>query len=195
MNANEYLSSLLSSIDARIAYERAKNAENENIVSTLTDIRKSCDHVAIAEVMLSASVDANTINKSERSNARFNVYAFEKIVNVARAASAASALNHYSRAILATAKKFAESELLMTHDDAQSACTLDIRVKDAKREKQIVKYQKHVSAKTAATQSSSSLNALKAFNVLTEKRDAANKVCFTINAESELTKKLLSSIN
>lgn len=189
---SEFRAQLIAAIDARAQYERDKNADNDSMQETLKDIRKSVDHDLIASVMLAANYDANRINRSERVNARYNVYAYEKDVNIARCAASVASLNHYTRAILLTAKSLKSADLKLTHDDAQSACSLSVKSSDAKREKLIVKYQKHTSAKTAATQSSSSINALQAFDILRETRDAANKVCYILNEENELTAKLLA---
>ena len=209
--ANEFKSAMLNAIASRFVYEAKKasaesnvevTSENANDVlkthntsmfETLDAIRKSASHDVIANIMFLANCDAERINRSERSNARYNVYAYEKDINIARCAASVERLNHYTKAILLTAKKFAEqeNELLLTHDDAQSACSLSVKSSDSKRERLIVKYQKHVSAKTASTQSSSSINALQSFNVLIETRDASNKVAYKLNMNSDLTQRLL----
>jgi hypothetical protein len=191
-NAVDYRNALLAAIDARASYELSKSAENDSMQETLKDIRKSVDHIDVCAVFFLANVDSNRINRAERVNARYNVYAYEKDVNIARAAMKVASLNHYTKAILLTAKRFAEHDLMLTHNDAQSACSLSVKTSNTSREKMIVKYQKHVSAKTAATQSSSSINALQSFNVLVETRDASNVVCYRLNVENELTQKLLS---
>lgn len=191
-NATEFKTALVAAIDARKAFEADKSAENANIQKTLDDIKKSVDHIKICETMFANNVDANLIMRKERVSDCFNVYAYQKVVNIARAANAAQALNHYTRAILLTAKAFANADMLLSHDDAKSACTLSHKVKDSKREKLINKYQKHVALSTANTQSSSSVNALQAYNVLIEKRDNANNVVYSLNTENELTHKLLA---
>ncbi|SER26744.1 hypothetical protein SAMN05216548_11434 [Faunimonas pinastri] len=188
-----YRASLIAAFDARATYESAKNSENTSMQNTLATMKKSVDHDAIASIMLAANVDATFINRAERSNARFNVYASEKVINVARACASAAQLNHYTRAILLTAQAFQNAELRMTHKDAISACSMSCK-SDAKREKIIVKYMKHVAANTASTQSSSSINALQMFDVLRETRDESNAICYTLNTESDVTKALLAKL-
>jgi hypothetical protein len=183
-----YKNELLSAIDSRAAYELAKNAENASMQATIKDLRKSVDHDAIASAMLASNVDAQFINRAERSNNRYNVYAAEKVVNVARYLAKAATLNHYSLAIVKAAIALQASDLLLTHADAVCVCSKDAKHKDAKRAK-IVKsahYDKHVSSNTASTQSSSSINALQTFNVLIEKRDAANVVAYELNKSHAL---------
>lgn len=186
----DFRSKLVKAFDARAAYESSKNADNDSIQKTLRDMRASVDNDMIAEVFAIANVDANFINRSERKTARFNVYSAQKVINIARAAKSAETLNHYTRAILASAIALSEHDMLINHRDAASACTLSVKT-DAKREKLLRKYQKHVAANTAATQSSSSINALQMFDVLRETRDDANNVCYSVNADSEITKALI----
>lgn len=187
----DYKVALVAAFDARAEYETAKNADNDSIQKTLKDMRVSVDHDSIAEIMLSANVDSNFINRSERKTARFNVYSAQKVVNVARAIASAETLNHYTKAILASAVALQSNEMLLTHKDASAACSLSVK-SDSKRDKLLKKYQKHVAANTAATQSSSSINALQMFDVLQETRDDANNVCYRVNLDSATTQKLIA---
>lgn len=192
--ASSYASNVLAAFDARKAYENDKNDENTSIQKTLDDLRNVVSHETISKIMHTAHVDADFINKSERKTNRFNVYAAQKVVNVAQAIAKASALNHYSRAILLSAKSFTENELTLTHRDAVAACSLQIKT-DTKKQKHLVQYQKNVDASTASTQASSSINALKMYDVLREEKDAANVTCYKLNVESETTKALLALFN
>lgn len=172
-----YKNEMLAAFDARAAYELSKNAENMNMQKTLSDLRASVNHDAIAKLMLSANVNADFINRSERTNARFNVYSAEKIVNIIRFAASAATLNHYTLAIIKSMYNCFNAEIDFTQRDALSACSLTAKV-DSSKAAHIVQYQKHVALNTAATQSSSSLNALLMTNVIVEYRNAANVTCF-----------------
>lgn len=193
-NVAEYRAKLIAAFDARKLYESDKNSENTSIQKTLDDMRKSVDHDKIAEVMMLSNVDADFINKSERITARFNVYSAEKIVNLARTLASAAQLNHYTRAIFLSALALEKHEMTLTHKDASAACTLSIK-NNAARDKLLVRYQKHVAANTAATQSSSSINALQMFDVFTETRDEMNNVAYRVNTENEAAKKLTALFN
>lgn len=180
-NASDYLAAL----DSRLAYEVAKNPECDSMQATLAAMRKTLERSAITDFMSASNVNAELINKSERSNARLNVYAYEKVLNVSQAALKVASLNHYTKAILATALSLdAYDESKLTHADAQSACSLSVKTKDSERQKRIVQYQKHVAANTASTQSSSSIAALVAYDVLRETRDDANVTCYSVNYDS-----------
>lgn len=186
MNVNEFKSALAAEIDARASFEASKNADNDSMQATLKNMRKLSDHDVIAEIMLASNVDASFINRAERSNARYNVYAAEKVVNVARSLAKAAQINHYTRAVFAAALALESAEMMLTHADAVAACSASVKHKDSKREKLIkdARYSQHVAANTAATQSSSSINALQTFNLLKETRDASNNAAYALNRES-----------
>lgn len=191
----EISTELNTAFDARLNYETAKNAENVNIVKTINNVRKSMTHATIAQVLLSSNYDAASINRAERVNARRNVYSIEKDDNIARTIAKVELLNHYTLAILKTAIALEQNDMLLTHKDAASACSLDVKISDATREKIIAlnKYAKHIAANTASTQSSSSINALVAMNVLIETRDAAAAIAYSVNKKSFAAKKLIAS--
>jgi hypothetical protein len=170
-----FLAGIHAAIDTRAAYEATKNPSNENIQKTLAGIRADLDHEAMAKVMVAANVSAEFINAAERGNARFNVYAAEKVANVARALAGAGRLNHYTQAILASAHAVTAAGQPFTHADAVAACTLSIK---ANPDKPLVRYEKHVAPNTASTQASSSIAALKTFGMLLEGKTASGAVAY-----------------
>lgn len=191
LSVSKYRAALLASIDARALYEANKDASNVNIQKTLSDIKSSVDHDAVVKFFALASVDHDLINRHERNNARFNVYAFQKIVNIARASAKAQALNHYTSAILRSAKACADASVSFSHADAVTCCSIDQKL-DAAKAHLLTQYQKRVAATTCTTQASSSIEALQAFDVLRETRDTSARVCYVYNAESDVAKALLA---
>lgn len=191
-----YVASLNAAFDARAAYETAKNADNASMTKTLTTLRKSIAHDAVASVMLACNVSADFINRAERSNARFNVYSAEKVANVARYLSVSTeVLNHYTLAILKSCIALSDAKLSLTHADAQVACSSDARSLDAKKKKLIAQYARVVAANTASTQSSSSINALQMFSIIKETRDANNAIAYVFNDEHSHAKELRAKLN
>jgi hypothetical protein len=180
------LAQINTQIDARAAFERAKNASNDSMQDTLKAIRASLSHDSIASVLIASNVNVALINHAERINARMNVYAIEKIANVARFIAKANSLNHYTLAIFKSALALEASERVMTHKDAVCACSASVKHTDSKREHVLksTRYAKHTSANTASTQASSSINALQAFDVLIESRDDSNAVTYRVNRDS-----------
>jgi hypothetical protein len=193
---SDYRTQMQTAIAARASFETAKNAANTSMQKTLTDFAKSVDHDTLAEIMIACNVDATFINRAERVNARFNVYAAEKVANVVRYLASVASLNHYTLAIIKTAIALESEKQIMTQKDACNACSASLKSSDAKREKIVksARYSKHTSANTATTQSSSSLNALIQCNVLSEARDAENNATFTLIRSSEATKRLAAKL-
>lgn len=195
-NVTDFRASLVNALNDRKAYELAKNVDNSNMQKTLSDLIKSIDHDAIASALIACNYDASRITAQNRVNAKTNVYALEKDVNAARfIANVPCALNHYTLNVFLSAVSLRKADKTLTHEDARSACSLSVKVKDAAREALLSKYQKHVAENTASTQSSSSISTLKAFQVLRETRDAANVTCYTLNVDSEATRKLAEKLN
>lgn len=190
---NDYATALRNSVATRRAYEISKNAECASMLKALASFDKRLQQDAVVALCQSANVDADILNRQERNSARFNIYSFAKVLDDISFAT----INHYSVAILraAIALSKLEKDNALTHADAVAACSLDAKHKDASRNKIIstVRYQKHVALNTASTQSSSSINSLQALNVLTESRDAANHVCYTI-ADNDFAKALCASV-
>lgn len=179
-----YVASLNAAFDARAVYETNKNADNASMTKTLTTLRKNVVHDDVASVMLACNVKADFINRAERSNARFNVYSAEKVVNVARYLSVSTErLNHYTLAILKSCISLSDAQMSLTHDDAQASCSSDIRASDIKKRKLLTHYARVVAKNTASTQSSSSINALQMFDIIKETRDANNNVAYVFNDE------------
>lgn len=191
----EFHAALLAAFDARSAYEARKNAENDSIQSKLKAMRKALDHKRIAEIMLASNCDASRINRQERDNARYNVYAYEKDINIARTLASVASLNHYTLHILKTAKALHDAGMTLTHDDAFCACMRGSKASDTKKNKLISRYDRiEVSKGTASTQSSSSINALQSFDVLRETRNEQGVTCYVLNVEGDATKVLLNRL-
>lgn len=188
-----YRDALINAIEQRKSFEASHDATNDNIQDTLTKLIKEC-HDKTCETLASLNVDVAFINRHERANKRFNVYAAQKVTNIARYLNASASLNHYTRAIVETMLALEAAKLTLTQADAQAACSLDVKVKDNKKTKLIKRYQKHVAASTAATQSSSSLNALQVCNVIRESRNDANETIYMLN-DNTSAKALLEKMN
>lgn len=191
-NVTKFIEAINAALDSRVAYETHKDANNDSMQSNLTSLRKSMTHSDIATVMMNSSVDAEFINRAERSNNRYNIYAAVKVDNIARCVKSVAELNHYTLAILRVALALEATDSKLSHKDAVAACSASVKHSDANRERIIksLRYAKHVAANTASTQSSSSINALQTFNMLTESRDASNAVVYSVNRESDAFKSI-----
>jgi hypothetical protein len=190
MTQVDFASKIRASVAARREYEIAKNAQCDSMLSNLKVFDKTLSNDSLVALLAASNVDADLLNRAERNNARFNIYAFEKVLKDVSIVT----MNHYSKAILHAALLLEASETVLTHADAVVACSLEAKHKDSKRAAIIKKarYDKHVALNTASTQSSSSINSLVALNVLSEIRDAANVVAYKINRESDLATRMIA---
>jgi hypothetical protein len=188
---NTYANDLRASVATRREYETVKSASCDSMLAALKAFDKRLANDAVVALCESANLDANTLNRQERNNARFNIYAFAKVLDDVSVAT----MNHYTLAILRAAIALKKNELTLTHADAVAACSLSVTHKDKSRAKIIAasRYAKHVAANTASTQSSSSVNSLCALNVLTESRDASNHVCYSV-AQNAFADALIAQI-
>lgn len=194
-NASEYRAAMLAAIDLRAAKELDKSADNLSMQKTLSNIRKSADNEHVATVMFASSVDASLLLKSERVNAMFSVYAYEKVIDLARCiASSVNALDHRVNAIFRTLVNLHKADMLMTHEDAQYALLKLEKHTDKNKRAHIVTTNNLQSKATANSQSSQVINVLQNYNVISETRDANNRVAYRFNAENTNSLALLANI-
>ena len=190
-----YIVSLNEAFDARADFERSKaKDDSSNIHKTLAKLRKNVTRESVASFFMSHNIDAALINRAIRADSRINVYAYEKIENVASAALKSEALNHYSVAILKSALSLEGVDSALTFEDAKAACSADSKLKDNKRDKLIKRYSRIVASGTASTQSSSSLEALCAFDVLKRSRNSEGDTVFIVNHENDVAKALIERV-
>lgn len=186
-----YVADINVACDERDAYEVSKNADCVLMQKQIKDYRKSMTNERVATVMLLCNVNAQFINRAERSNARYNIKSVKKVVdNALFLATSHNKMHHYCEAILKTAITLTDAKLSMTHEDAQTACTLKLKSSDKNKKALIKQYQSHVDISTANTQSSSSINALQMFHLLNETKDEKNNVAYTFNDEHYLAKQV-----
>lgn len=193
-----YREALNAQFDARITEETrvAKSADVlSNKIKKIESYRANVAHDDVLRVMLAAKVDVAFITQRKRADAMCDIYRIMKVTKLARALHGVDKLEHYASAILRCAKAFATAELEFTEEEAKSACSLDVKSKDAAKEKicALHKYQSHVDASTVKSQYASSLFALVAFGVFTVKQNAARKDVYTLNDNAQ-TKALLEKI-
>lgn len=185
---SNYATALASAIEKRKALELSKNASNESIQKALKSLASDCAHADVARLMLSAHADADFINSFERVNNAFNVKSAKKVFNVARYLLKVASLDHYTKAILLSMKRFNSASVLFTQKDAQAALKKSAENANAAL---LVRYNRiDVDASTASTQASSSLNALQVLNMIVEKRVDATSV-FELNEKNALVKSLI----
>jgi hypothetical protein len=188
----QYRVNLDAAFAERTQYEVEKQSK-DNIFSTLKDLRDDYKSDLVVEALAAAKVDANFINRQDKRDARFNVYSAEKVFKIARASLKAATLDQYTLHIFKTAHAMLADDVLMTQNDAYAAICAKCATDDAKT-KYLSRMLKIVAVSTATTQASSSINALKTFDVLIETRDAMNNVAYKLNTTNATTKKLCKAL-
>lgn len=161
---------------------------NSSMYKTLQGIEKLSQNDFIVKVMLESGCNAAKLMQSEREGSYYSVYAYEKHLNIAQVLCKAGRLNHYTKALLLSLANL--SDKLLNYDDMCCIYTLDKASSEV--DASLAKFSLRKSSGTAKTQASSSANALADFAIITETRDARNRVAYKLNADSANAKALLS---
>jgi hypothetical protein len=177
-DAKSFALAVVQEFDTRIAYENTKNSENDNIVKTLNKSSAKLASVSAARVMMTCNVAASFINRAERVNAKYNVYASEKLADIiASLRDARCFTNAINNAIVRSMLKCDAAKIAFTHKLAIASASDKVNV-DATMRKHLVRHT--VSVSTASTQASSTMNALVTANICEEYRDDSNNVAYRL---------------
>lgn len=144
-------------------FETTKNPENANIHRTLKKVRGSLLRAYAAKVMVAAQQDAGFINRHLMDGSRYNVYAIGKYADLVDALAGSGMHNAINIAITRSLFAFAKAGLDFTGEMAKAAASDKIRVAETLR-KHLVRHT--VSASTAPTQASSTMQALETLGIV-----------------------------
>jgi hypothetical protein len=176
-DAKSFALAVVQEFDTRIAYENTKNSENDNIVKTLNKSSAKLASVSAARVMMTCNVASSFINRAERVNAKYNVYASEKLADIiASLRDARCFTNAINNAVIRSMLK-CDAKIAFTHKLAIASASDKVNV-DATIRKHLVRHT--VSVSTASTQASSTMNALVTANICEEYRDDSNIVAYRL---------------
>lgn len=189
--ARETAQYTVAHIDERARYEATKNSENDSIQKHLKSARDKLSSARVARFMIAANVDSSFINRNERVNARYNVYAIEKVASLAHSVAFDKLHNAINANVLRSMFKCESAEIDFSHHLALCSASDKIVCKDAKARNRLSRHT--VSASTASTQASSTMNALVTCNVVSEYRNAANELCYKLN-DNALVQALRASL-
>lgn len=153
-------------LDDRADFEKAKNPDNENIQRTLTKARKLMVTKRAARVLLAANVDPAILNRSVHEGARYNVYAIGKLADAIYGLSGGAVANAINIAVMKSLFRFRAQGLVFTGEMAKAAASDKIRVADNAIKNALVRHT--VSASTAPTQASSTMQALRTLGIVNE---------------------------
>lgn len=158
-----------SQFDARIAYEKAKNPDNEKMEANLTGYAKKMTTLPLAAVLAATDIDPAFINREIAAGKRFNVYAIDKVNDILTRLETGHGRNEINAAVMRSLFKFRAAGVPFTGPMAVAAASDKVKVEKA-MEKLLVRYT--VSPATAPTQSSSTMNALQTLGVVVNRGTA-----------------------
>lgn len=144
--------------DERAAFEALNAPANSSIQDKLKGYRKKLAAPGFAALSHAAAIDPNFMNTSPSGGAkRFNVYAIDKVADLAQALTSGSIRNAVNKAIVASMLRCAEAGVPFTMVAAQAAASANLKVDKALGS---VLVRHTVSPSTAPTQASSTMAAL-----------------------------------
>lgn len=158
-----------AAFDDRSAFERAKDPDNTNIQRTLKKARAQMVTRRAAQVMLATNVDPATINRVFHEGSRYNVYALGKLADVIFGLTKnpehqqGQITNAINLACMRSLFQFRAAGMQFTGELAKAAASDKIRVEAAIRS-HLVRHT--VSASTAPTQASSTMQALTTLGIV-----------------------------
>lgn len=152
-----------AAINDREYFEAEKNPENANIHRTLKKVRASLARSYAARVMVAAQQDAGFINRHLMDGSRYNVYAIGKYADLVDALAGSGMQNAINIAITRSLFAFAKAGVEFNGEMAKAAASDKIRVSEAVK-KLLVRHT--VSASTAPTQASSTMQALETLGIV-----------------------------
>ena len=162
-DADNMVCTIAAAVDQRAGFEKAKNPDNENIQRTLKKVRAQLVTKRAARVFLATNVDPAFINREENTGSRYNVYALGKLADVIYGVTDGTISNAINQACMRSLFRFKNAGLDFSMEVAKAAASDKIRIEPALR-KHLISHT--VSASTAPTQASSTMQALETLGVV-----------------------------
>jgi len=153
-----------NAITDREEFEKAKDEHNLNIQRTLKKVRSQLVNHTAAKVMLAANVDPSFINRTLHDGSRYNVYAIGKFGDLMRGIIDGNLSNAINNAVVRSIFAFHAASEEFTADTARAAASDKVRLENVKARKLLTSHT--VSASTAPTQASSTMQALQTLGVV-----------------------------
>ncbi len=152
-----------TAIDDRQSFEDLKDPDNANIHRTLKKVRGSLERAFAAKVMVAANQDPNFINRVLMDGSCYNVYAIGKYADLVDALAGTGMRNAINIAVTRSLFAFAKAGLEFNGEMAKAAASDKIRV-SAEVQRHLIRHT--VSASTAPTQASSTMQALQTLGIV-----------------------------
>lgn len=157
---------IVAELDKRAAFEEEKNPENANIQRTLKKARELLATKRTTKVLMAAGVDPSFITRQVNDGSAYNVYALFKLADIVRGMTDGAITNAINNAVLRSLVRIHRAGKEFTMELAKAAASDKIRI-DAGLKSLMVRHT--VSASTAPTQASSTMQALETLGVVRNK--------------------------
>jgi hypothetical protein len=171
--------------DDRVAFESSKAPDNTSIQRTLKKARAAMVTKRAAKVMILTNVRPAVINRVLHEGNRYNVYAIGKLADIIFGVTDGQISNAINIACIKSLFRFHAAKLPFTADMAKAAASNKIRV-SGPAAMHLVRHT--VSASTAPTQASSTMQALETLGVVRRTGGGRNPVFEVV--EGALTTKI-----
>jgi hypothetical protein len=158
---------LVKAFEAREAYEKAKTHKDPTtIVRKLDKCRARLVQGRSVATLIATQTSADFMNGSVRNGAAFNIYAIEKFADIVNCLANGVMQNAINNAICRSLFQFRAAGVPFTGEAALAAASDKVRV-PVSMQKLLVRH--NVDAGTAPTQKSSTMRALVALGIVTDK--------------------------
>jgi hypothetical protein len=188
---DETVVNIAEQIDVRAEFEARVAPDNENIHKTLKKVRAAFTASKnAARVMLATSVDPNFLNRSIAEGARYNVYALGKFADIVGALTDRQINNAINMACMKSLFLARNNKVPFTSNMAKACASDKLRDIEPSVKKWLVRHT--VSASTAPTQASSTMQALETLGIVTRTGTRRDSIYTLTNhpAVAKLEKKL-----
>ncbi len=162
-DVNEMVFAIKAEVDTREFFENQKNPENANIQRTLKKVRSQLVTKRAARVFLTCQVHPSFINRVLHDGSRYNVYALGKLSDIVFGLTGGILSNAINLACLRSLFACSKAGVTFTMETARACASNKIHIDPAVR-KHLTRHT--VSASTAPTQASSTMQALATLKVV-----------------------------
>lgn len=173
-------------IDARIARLAKERPDNDTQPASLNKSRKKLALPSRAAVLIATGTDPDFIDDSRSSGNHYNVYAIDKVADLVAGLAGDQMGNAINRAVTRSLFAFRAAGEKFTGEHAKAAASDKIRISDKKIASLLIRHT--VSAGTAPTQSSSTMQALQTLGIV--KNTGSQKFPIYELTDTPQTKKL-----
>jgi hypothetical protein len=182
----ETVVAIADQVDARDAFENLKDPDNVSIKRTLKKVRSQLVTKRAARVLLASNQTPAFINRVLHDGSRYNVYALGKLADIVFGVTDGAVSNAINLACMKSLFRFKRQGLVFTGEMAKAAASDKLRVADLAAQKALIRHT--VSASTAPTQASSTMQALETLGVVIRQGSTKNPT-FEVR-DTPLAKKL-----